>query len=58
MTKMNASLKQLAHRIIGQRHWDSPVMPPQTRGPLPSLAGGGGTTGRHHSYRNETKVRV
>jgi hypothetical protein len=30
---MYASLKQLAHRIIGKRHWYSPVVPPRTREP-------------------------
>src|SRR5262249_6711004 len=33
MTEMYASLKKLAHRIIGKRHWYSPVVPPRIREP-------------------------
>jgi hypothetical protein len=31
MTEMDASLKQLAHRIIGKRHLYAPVVPPRIR---------------------------
>jgi hypothetical protein len=41
VAKVNASLKQLAHRVIGKRHRYSPVVPPRIRkpGPQPEVTG-------------------